>query len=358
VRNNFNTSAFSELKFEIYDDPAQAWFSYVGVARHTPRRGLTAWIGPAMLGTLKSARNFSYQLTDPLHEVTSHAIHCVDNELSPFDLALTGLGSCSLKTLIAGGSAKGITFESAEVNIELVGSPARGEESRNRLDCRFEIDAAMTEEMLTELLGQVQMYSPNHRTLTDRLPVTIEYRDRLSLFEDSGVDLHRRTFQGGIAERSVGWITGPQFESWAIGRRETTSIPVDSPKQLTGADWGPNAQEFLLLGLAADVASNLNDHAVRDLGISLPWEVTASGAVDLGGLLGTRESRVGLQDTRCVVRCLSEDEGSFDDRIREVVEKAAHSSIVCALIAQPQEVTMSLKSAHSDTVRRIGRRAY
>ncbi|MFF0879781.1 OsmC family protein [Micromonospora aurantiaca (nom. illeg.)] len=362
MRNNFNTSAFSELKFEIGEDPAEGWFSYTGKARYSPRRGLVAWIGPAMIGTLKSARNFSYQIDDLLDEPAGSAERDSGQELSPLDLTLAGLASCSLKTLIGGGSARGVIFETVEMLIKLIASPSQDsgcDQSRYRIDCQFEVEADAADELMTELIQQVQEFSPNHRTFTDRMPIKIGYEGSPGPVEMVGDGAgHVLAPIPADFERRIAWITGPQFESWLPAQMPTARMQIDSPKQLTGADWGPNAQELLLMGLAADVASHLNYFSVRELGARLPWEVTATAGIDAGGMLDSGDSDVGLQDIQCTVRYLGEDKAEDASSLQRVVDKAARGSVVRTLVAEPQIVNVSLTSARSGAeVRSIGRRA-
>ncbi|MCX5357041.1 OsmC family protein [Streptomyces mirabilis] len=361
MRNNFNTSAFSELAFEIRDDPAEGWFRFTGTARYSPHRGLSSRIGPALLGTLKSARDFSYQLRDSL-ATRGPSDGQAEQELSPLDLALTGLGSCSMKTLIGGGSARGVTFEGVELSTLLTSQRSAEDAPRDAMcysvDCLFEVNTSASQELMTELLEQVQEFSPNHRTLTDEMPLTVNFRGS-NIWAAAG----RYDAQGPAptvptpVERRIGWITGTQFESWPPGLPTAVRVPVDSPKQLTGADWGPNAQEHLLMGLAADIASHLNYFSVRDLGTSLPWEVTATASIDAAGMLDTGESLVGLQDTTCSISFLGEEEAAAATDLRLVVDQAVKSSTVRTLLTEPSVVDVSLKSGYAGaSTRRIGRR--
>ncbi|MGW2964097.1 OsmC family protein [Streptomyces sp. NPDC001220] len=361
MRNNFNTSAFSELAFEIRDDPAEGWFSYVGKASFSPGRGLSARIGPAMFGTLKSARKYSFAVHDYLvgHDFCDGEGGC---ELSPVELALTGLGSCSMKTLIGGGSARGVTFESVEMLAALnergtIEAPTHNE-TRYRVDCLFQVGTSSEQSLLMEMLEQVQEYSPNHRTLTDQIPLAVNYQgDDLRQDVEKTDATSATPLMSPAVERRLAWITGPQFDSWTPGRTSTSHSFIDSPKQLTGADWGPNAQEYLLMGLSADIAAYLNYFTVKELGGSQAWDITSTARVDAAGMLDTGESLVGLQDTACHISYRG-NESARPETLRTIVAKAVKSSIVRSLISNPTPVDVSLKSGYDDApARSIGRRA-
>lgn len=360
MRNNFNTSAFSELAFEIRDDPKEGWFSFAGISRYTPNRGLVAHIGPALLGSLKSARKFSFLLDSAVASGGLEATY--DPRLSPMDLALTGLGACTMKTLIGGGSARSVIFEGAELAVSFSGPQPGGVDQVQDLDasveCKFQVNANASDEVLVELLGQVQEYSPNHRTFTDKMPLCADFRET-RIWPVDGKQEAPTTHSGSrdTSGRRVLWVTGTQFESWSLDTEgDAVKLTVDSPKQLTGADWGPNAQEYLLMGLASDIASELSLTTIRELGRELAWEVKASGSIDAAGMLDTGESLVGLQDTACSISILEPTDPVNQTTLDDIVQKSIRSSIVRSLITDPTVVNVSLVAGESVS-RRIGRQA-
>lgn len=360
MRNNFNTSAFSELAFEIRDDPKEGWFNFTGISRYTSDRGLVAHIGPALLGSLKSARKFSFLLDSAATSAGREAAY--DLRLSPMDLALTGLGACTMKTLIGGGSARGVIFEGVELAVGLSG-PQPGDvervrESGTSVECQFQVNANASSEVLVELVGQVQEYSPNHRTFTDRMPLCANFRGT-QIWPVDGEQKASTTLAGSrdTSGRRIVWVTGTQFESWSLDAEgDAVKLTVDSPKQLTGADWGPNAQEYLLMGLAGDIASQLNVTTKRDLGRELAWEVKASGSIDAAGMLDTGESLVGLQGTTCSISLLEPADSFSQAALDDIVQKSIRSSMVRSLITDPTVVNVSLVVGESAS-RRIGRQA-
>ncbi|SFP42949.1 OsmC-like protein [Amycolatopsis arida] len=337
MRNSFNTAGFSEVVHETRDDPAEAWYAYQGKAHYSPRRGLSARNGPALLGRVKSARAFSLDLCDPGQDGDEPP--AASDEPAPIDLALTGIASCSLKTLVGGGSARGVVFDTVEMLIEYGAAEGR---SGHTVNCQFEVGGPAGHRLIAELLDQVQNHSPNHKTLTAEIPLDVHYAD------GSGHVVHERL--SGVepfasrhrpARRRVRWISGVQLESYPV---PATGPPlrIDSPKQTTGVDWGPNPQEHLLMGMASDVAANLGRLSREHLGRQLRWEVAAAGGVDIRGLLHADPAAiVHLQDVGCTISVPGnlEDEPDLLSIARTAVEQSEVSNLIC----RRQAVGVSLK---------------
>jgi uncharacterized OsmC-like protein len=330
MRNSFNTAGFSEVVHETREDVAEARYQYRGKARYCPRRGLSAWNGPALLGRVKSTRKFTLDLNDDRRD---------DEDLpptaapAPIDLALTGVGSCSLKTLVGGGSAQGVIFDTVDMVIEY------GRGTAGRVDCRFEISGQGNDDLIARLLDKVQNHSPNHKTLTTQVPL------ELTVADDSGVVLHE-TIPGSTAVprlhepagRRVHWISGVQLESFPV-HGSGQSLRIDSPKQSTGVDWGPNPQEHLLMGLTSDVAANLGKLSRDRLGRQREWLVVADGVVDIRGMLqADPDALVHVQEVRCAISTA----GVLDPESREIVREAVARSAVRGLICDRQTVGVTL----------------
>ncbi|MFI0737671.1 OsmC family protein [Streptomyces sp. NPDC021100] len=294
MRNSFNTAGFSEVVHEIRNDPAEAAFRYSAEAQSSPYRGLSAKIGPALFGTVKSARRFSVELRDVSDAPGAEGP-------LPMHLALTGVASCALTTLVGGGSAQSVVFESADMDIAWDGGAVTS---------RIDVGGVPDDETVAELVGQVEQFSPNYTTLTRPVPVALRYGP-------DAAPAHTATTEGAPATGRpaacrVRWISGTQLASVPLDQEPGDQAPgdqepggelrVDAPKQLTGVDWGPNPQEYLLMGLAADVASHLGRIARELTGRAVTWRVTVRGTEDVGGLLQADPSAVvQLQDMECAV---------------------------------------------------------
>jgi uncharacterized OsmC-like protein len=332
MRNSFNTAGFSEVVHETREDPSEAWYRYRGKARHCPRRGLSASNGPALLGTVKSSRKFSLELNDDAWR-DDDALPATDAP-APLDLALTGVGACSLKTMVGGGSAQGVVFDTVEMFIE------HGAGEGGGVDCRFEVGGEGMDELIAQLLDKVQKSSPNHKTLTARIPLELTFADGsggTARQRFAGADPVARL--GAPTARRVRWISSVQLESQSADGAGRT-LRVDSPKQLTGVDWGPNPQEYLLMGLASDIAAHLGQLSRKRLGRQPEWEVVADGRVDIRGLLQADPAAiVHLQEVRCAISA----SGVVAPQLWEIAREAVARSEVRSLICDRQRVGVTLK---------------
>ncbi|GCE00792.1 OsmC family protein [Embleya hyalina] len=339
MRNSFNTASFSEVVHEIREDASEGLFRYVGRARHSPLRGLSAEVGPAMFGRVKSARRFTYALRDPFTPVTTSDT----DEPTPIDLALTGIGSCSLMTLVGGGSAKGIVFDAVSVDLTC----DHADKAPVTLD--FAIDAEIRDERIDELIQRVRQRSPNYATLVAAVPVHWAWEPSTAPTRrgEPADPTRSRRSPARPGTRHLRWLSGPQSESFAHPfSAAATALRVDNPKQLTGVDWGPNPQEYLMMGYAAEVAAHLGAHSRSRLGHEAIWEVTARCTEDVSGLLRADPAAVvHLQDVGCRVSMSSPAASharSIGD-IEELVDEAVSTSAIGRLISEPQIVDMAAR---------------
>lgn len=323
MRNGFRTAGFSEVMHEIREDSAEASYRYTAVAYASPQRGFTARIGPALFGSVKSARDFTI------------AVGTDDDgtgDPSPMELALTGIAACAVTTLLAGGSARGVIFDSAEMVI------AHQAES---VHCRLVVEGAADPALMDELIEQMRNFSPNMATLTRAVPARFSCTAGTSarqLFADAG-DL-----TPPAAARRLRWLTGTQLESSPVVMSTTAPLlRVDQPKQMTGCDWGPNPQEYLLLGLAADIVAHLDRESSRLKGERYTWKVVATAREDIRGMLLKDPDCLVLQDVECtaVLPAALHGDASVDDITRSAFARSA----VRDLIARPYPVEVDLVAA-------------
>ncbi|GAA0418147.1 hypothetical protein [Streptomyces luteireticuli] len=328
MRNSFNTAGFSEVVHEIRNDPAEADFWYTAKARSSPHRGLSASLGPALFGSIKSARRFQVDVGDPAGTPGA------DGPL-PLHLALTGIASCALTTLVGGGSAQGVVFDSADMELTC---------QDGAYSSRIAIGGVPDGDVVAELVDQVEQFSPNYRTLTQHAPVALEFASRpLPDAADGHVPAT------GTAACLVRWVSGTQLLSRPLGPGAGEDLRIDAPKQLTGVDWGPNPQEYLLMGLAADVAAQLGRRSRETTGRPLTWEVTATGREDVGGLLQAVPSAVvHLQDVSCTVHLPQDAEPGTEAELEELIRAAFADSPVRDLISTARSADISWQLQGSD----------
>ncbi|HEY0452968.1 hypothetical protein [Actinophytocola sp.] len=325
MRNSFYTAGFSEVMHEVKEDPAEAAYRYTASATASPLRGLTATIGPALFGTVKSARNLSVALA-------------ADGEDGPrpMDLALTGIAACGVTTLLGGGSAQEIIFDAAEMVISYDTGSVR---------CLLEIDGAADRDRLATLVEQMRGFSPNMATMTLAVPMALR-READKRTEDVG-DVEAELTPAPTARR-VRWISSTQLESHPADAPGAVALRVDQPKQLTGVDWGPNPQEYLVMGLAADVAAHLYRLTAQLTGERHTWEVRTSACEDMRGLLLKELDFVFLQDVECtvVVPAALRDDAVTD----KIVRTAFARSAVRDLITRPHPPAVDLVHVGDEVV--------
>ncbi|MFC8914134.1 OsmC family protein [Streptomyces sp. NPDC057116] len=343
MRNGFNISSSGEFVNEIREDAQEALFYYHAGARFKPGRGLRAWTDPAILGRVKSARRFELDLAGGRYD---DADQSSAEEYTPLDLALAAVGVCSLKTAIAGGSARGINFDAIEMVISASVQPCgdtAGEEGlvpasrvrRLAYDIRTESDA--DSDLIDEVTRQVLDRSPNHRTAKDRTP--LHFRHGTRPLSWACHEAPTGTEGGRTLSRHVKWISGTQFESTATeGFR--APLRVDEAKQFSGVDWAPNPQEYIVLALAAELASLAAGQQQKATGATGTWTVNARGLLDLRGLmLVDPDASVGFHDITCTVEGPSE---LTPARTEECIQAAVQESVLVELLALPHEVEVRL----------------
>ena len=325
MRNSINTAGFSEIMHDAKLDPAEATFSYGAVAHASPGRGVSVSLSPALFGTVKSARRCVLEVGTGSDRSDSP---------SPMELALIGVVSCGLTTVLIGGTARNAVFDHSAMSIEYARN-ADGHDASCRLTATGDVDGVQVQ----ALVEQMRCFSPNFATMTGAVPVSLEFD--LPNRPDPDIPLTSAA-DGSDPTTSVNvrWVSGMQLEAdIASGRM----MYVDQPKQVGGADWGPNPQEYLLMALAADVAQGLLEATRERIEAGQRWEVTAVAREDMRGLLLRQYDVVTLQDVTCSVRvpdCLRADARTVD-----LLTEAFRNSTVRDLIASPHEATVALDPA-------------
>lgn len=337
MRNGFNTAGFSEVVNEIRKDPVEAKFVYSVKGRRSELTGLTVQVLPALLGTVKSPRQFAFSLKETRVEAPLG-----DERLpSPMDLFLAGVGSCMMTTLVGGASARHLALEGAELDLTRVPRPDSASGGMF-VSAGFTLATTSEDERCENLVGRVAQQSPNYVTLASTTPVAISS----GALPPSGAPSVAPPAASHILVRfddmAVSWISGTQCLAWPGGQGSGSSLRADAPKQLTGVDWGPNPQEYLLAGLAAEIAGLLFRRSLGTPFEGRAWEVVATGVEDVRGFLGVDpEIEVGLQDIE--VR-IAPPTGT-SEVVDEIVSRAVAESEVIALLVNPIEIALSWQRA-------------
>lgn len=349
MRNGFNVASSSEFVNEIRDDAQEARFRYHAGARFRPGRGLRAWTLPAILGRVKSARRFEFDLADGWQ---GHQAGPQVQEHTPLDLALAAVGVCSLKTAIAGGSARGITFDSIEMVICADVLPRdedflpTGRVRRLAYDitARSDADAGLIEEVTRQILDR----SPNHRTVKDN--TELHFRNGEQELTWHSEEIPADAPGARRVRRHVKWISGTQFESAGLDLSGCRlPLRVDEAKQFAGVDWAPNPQEYIVIALASELASLAAREQATATGRPGEWTVHAQGLLDLRGLmLVDPATAVGFQTIVCTVEGPADITSAETERY---FQAAVEGSALVELLALPHPVELRLYSGEQDPAR-------
>jgi uncharacterized OsmC-like protein len=191
----------------------------------------------------------------------------------------------------------------------------------------------------------VQSFSPNFVSIREPIPIVMRAPSVPAFAEFAYAGVARRHAPGVSSGCDLRWVSGPQTESRPRHGADAAALRVDAPKQLTGVDWGPNPQEYLLMGLAAELAGKLFELA-RDTELAgLPWDVTATAREDVRGFLqADKNVAVHLQDVVCTV--LPPRDGFHG--LADLVERAAEESVVCALLTGRHAIEVRWESEKLD----------
>lgn len=255
--NGFSLAGISEFVREIGDDPREARVTFG--AHATPSGPGNALVDFATLGagTIRVPRRFRLPLS-------------LDGSagLLPMECALIGLGSCALIVYVQAFTLRGVPVTGLEVDVAVrpdeTGEPSVG--------YTVSVDADTSFDVVRWAADRVSRYSPNHRTICEANDVA---------FLDGGRGAGPASDVEERCRIRLRWRFGTQIDVF----REpevlvTPEYEVDQPKQLLGIDRAPNPQEWLLAGLAGELA--MGDGAA-DTGVADAMTVT--GHTDLRGML-------------------------------------------------------------------------
>jgi uncharacterized OsmC-like protein len=333
MRNGLNIAGVSELVHEVETSYREAQYRYAAAASWRPGRGTTGWSEPAVLGSVKSPRRFTFTIADDT--VADHGESVAD----PVRLAMVALGSCALTTLLAGASARGVTFECLHMDVRACHRRRWGARWLSDLSYTIVSRAAVSGVDLHEVADVVVMQSPNHRTVIEPQPLTLVLGGETATVEGTRAPI--AAVAGRAIEHRIDWSYGVQFRSDVDGAK----LRIDQAKQMGGVDWGPNPQEYLLIALAACVVQRLAEIAAEAGLPPLAWRARARGRVDVRGLLMTEPGiPPQVQDLRLEI---DEPAGAPADW-PYLVREAVYRSPVAALLVQPHRIKLTLDSSVSD----------
>ena len=168
--NGINLKGLQEYTDLIRKEEQEAYSSY----------GITAtWQGGVntkitthnqKVGSNEIQKNFSFEIGEP-NELLGD-----NSRPTPQDYLLGGLAGCMMVGFVAGASSKGIKLN--EVKLHITGTlDLRGFLNVNpespvgfdTIEFSFDVNGDGTHEQYNEIINNVRQFSPNYRTITDKV---------------------------------------------------------------------------------------------------------------------------------------------------------------------------------------------
>lgn len=336
MKNGVNVAGVSEMMHEIRGDNSQGVFAYDAEAQWTGGSTLNAFVNPALIGSVKSARDFQWRIT--LEDTAAFSSVCQKEMVfTAEELALTGLGACAMLTMVKGATTCGRNIQT--LNFLVQGnyypandaSPALLSDFDYRVD--FEAEAEEDNELFAGVLKKLAHHSPNHRTIVERNPISIP---AIELTSDALADVAPAD-QGKQIQVSMDWEYGFQLK---VSYDDVRYTRVDQPKQGGGIDKGANPQEILLSAFSACMARTFIDLMEKsDLQLS-GVKVRTKGHVDMRGMLGIDpEVPSKLQELAVT---FDVDTAADDAKVNAIIGESLYKSPVARLLIEPQSVNLHL----------------
>ncbi len=339
MKNGVSIAGMSEIMHEIKGDTAEGIFSYAAWSEWSGGETLAANVAPAVIGTVKSSRGFGWRVALGDKAAVSDVCQS-DWVFLPEELALAGLGSCALLTMVKGASTRGSSLEHLCFKVKAVCHRQPEDKVVTALtdfDYRveFEADAAGENQMFQEILTKLSNHSPNHRTIAEANTVSLCQPVKAEIAEMAPVSAADSQTEIRV---DVHWEYGFQLHAaYADGLRR---LKIDQPKQAGGIDKGANPQEILLASLVACLTRTLVAHAEQANILLDGVRVDASGHVDMRGMLGIApEVPSKLQN---ISLNFSLDSHADQSALHDLIYRAAESSPILRLLVEKQRIALHL----------------
>ncbi|MGH1438626.1 MAG: OsmC family protein [Cellvibrionaceae bacterium] len=336
MKNGVNVAGVSEMMHEIRGNAVEGVFAYDAEAQWTGGDTLNAFVNSALIGSVKSARGFQWRMT--LGESAPVSETCTKEMLfTPEELALTGLGSCAMLTMVKGATTCGRNIQSLRFLVKGKHYPADKNKAAtlSDFDYRVEFDADSEEDnmLFSEVLKKLSHHSPNHRTIVERNVISVKEAD---ITIDKLGEMAALTKSKDL-QVEMNWEYGFQLK---VNYDSVRYTRVDQPKQAGGIDRGANPQEILMSAFA----SCLTRTFIKLMGDSnLPLNgvtVRTTGHVDMRGMLGIAPSIPSkLQD---ISASFDVDTSVSKNEINQIIEQSIQQSPVSRLLIEPQSVNLHL----------------
>jgi len=330
LRNGIDISGVSEIAHEIRADSRQAIMSYGASASFRQHGGMVCRTTPACIGSLKAPRLFEIPIYPNPAASSKNAL----TSMHASELALTGLAGCFLVSCVSGLSAKGVSLSHFEMRVE-ANLPLVDEDAPIEIDYNIDWEAEVAKDIIEEIVELVTQQSPNHRTFSEALPLKLRVGEEEQV-RRAQISSPDGKVNGAKHAFSCRWRYGPQLESIWPTRDDGQKIclPIDQPKQLAGIDWGPNPQEYLLMGLAGDLLNGVFSRLGSTEANIKELTVRTSGFVDIRGMFDVADVPTHMQAICCEIEWTGSDHGFSKKNLMDALMFAADNSSVARMVRQ------------------------
>ncbi|NQY30120.1 MAG: OsmC family protein [Flavobacteriaceae bacterium] len=172
--NGINLDGLEQYVKLITEKPAEAISSYCITAKWLGGVNTEITTHNQMVGSKEINKNFKFTIGEPEELLGKNAYP------TPQEYLLGGLAGCMMVGFVAGASSKGIKLESVSLTItgdlNLRGflnvdetAPVGFEE----IQFNYDVKGDGTQEDYDAIINNVQQFSPNYRTITDNVKLSV-----------------------------------------------------------------------------------------------------------------------------------------------------------------------------------------
>jgi uncharacterized OsmC-like protein len=334
MRNGINIASISELVQEIRDTPQEARYVYTVHLHYRGGHRLKGSVGAVQIGTITAGRNFTFDID--IKKKGSCEFES-SSSYTPEDLFTAGLGGCVMLTTVMGFTTQKVSLNELTIDIDT----QLGTNSKIEYMIKANTDGSAAQS--DQVIELVTAYSPNHRTIVEASEIDLSVKKQNGTSKNS-MDCHLPTRTDLLKiSANCHWdralqlqVQTSQGDDLILGQ----PMLVDAPKQIGGIDLGPNPQEYLLMGLGADILREfLESDLTQEKSAIGSVDMQMSGVVDLRGIMRIDDSiPVKVQEIDCKVQVggLASEQEFLD-----AFQCALEQSPLARLIREPNHVSIN-----------------
>ena len=173
--NGINLEGLQEYRDLIGIEEKEAYSSYGITAQWQGGVNTKVSTHNQKVGSKEIQKDFSFEIGEP-NELLGD-----NSRPTPQDYLLGGLAGCMMVGFVAGASSKGIKLK--EVKLHITGTldlrgflnvNAESPVGFDSIEFSYEVDGNGTQEQYNEIITNVRQFSPNYRTITDKVNMKLK----------------------------------------------------------------------------------------------------------------------------------------------------------------------------------------